>query len=39
VGRRRKKIYELTQLSKLLEDGAFRELMLMLESEVTSSDH
>jgi hypothetical protein len=39
VGRRRKKIYEVTRLSKLLEDRAFRELMLMLESEVASGDH
>jgi hypothetical protein len=38
VGYRRKKIYELTRLSKLLEDGAFRELMLMLESGMVSSD-
>jgi hypothetical protein len=39
MGRRRKKIYEVTRQSKLLEDGAFRELMLMLESGVASSDH
>ncbi len=44
VERHRKKIYELTrqgeeELSKLLKDEAFRELMLMLESGAASSDH
>lgn len=43
VGRRRKKIYELTrrgeeELSKLLEDGEFRELVQILDRGVAASD-